>query len=89
MARASATELARRVREGIEARDPELDAVRRAARAGLVIPISGTVGFAVGSGQTPLFAIFGAIALLIVVDFPCNRAGRQSPMRVSARRARA
>ena len=70
------TSLARRALNGIETRDPELDALRRAARAGLVIPIAGGIGFAVGSGQTPLFAIFGSIALLIVVDFPGNRAGR-------------
>ena len=50
--------------------------MRRAARAALVIPISAGIGFAFGHGQTPLFSIFGSIALLIVVDFPGNRAGR-------------
>ncbi|ANW66892.1 FUSC family protein [Mycolicibacterium tokaiense] len=68
--------LLRRGLDRIENRDPELDAFRRAARAALVIPVSAGLGFAVGDGQTPLFAIFGSIALLIVVDFPGNRAGR-------------
>ncbi|MGB3483464.1 MAG: FUSC family protein [Mycobacterium sp.] len=68
--------LARRALDRVENRDPELDAFRRAARAALVIPISAGIGFLVGNGQTPLFAIFGSIALLIVVDFPGNRAGR-------------
>lgn len=65
-----------RLLDHIEARDPEHDALRRAARAALVIPISAGIGFAFGHGQTPLFSIFGSIALLIVVDFPGNRAGR-------------
>lgn len=68
--------LLRRALDRVENRDPELDAFRRAARAAMVIPISAGIGFAVGNGQTPLFAIFGSIALLIVVDFPGNRAGR-------------
>ena len=66
----------RRALDRMENRDPELDALRRAARAAMVIPVSAGIGFAVGNGQTPLFAIFGSIALLIVVDFPGNRAGR-------------
>jgi hypothetical protein len=72
----AASAVLRRVFDGIKARDPELDALRRAARAGIVIPIAAGIGFAVGGGQTPLFTIFGSIALLIVVDFPGNRAGR-------------
>ncbi|CAJ1510216.1 FUSC family protein [[Mycobacterium] burgundiense] len=68
--------LRRRLRDRFESRDPERDALRRAARAGLVIPIAAAVGFAVGGGQTPMYAIFGSIALLITVDFPGNRAGR-------------
>jgi Fusaric acid resistance protein-like len=66
----------RRVLDRVETRDPELDALRRAARAGIVIPISAGIGFTIGGGQTPLFTIVGSIALLIVVDFPGNRAGR-------------
>ncbi len=66
----------RRLLDHLEARDPQFDALRRAVRAGLMIPIAGAIGFGFGSGQTPLYAIFGSIALLIVVDFPGNRAGR-------------
>jgi uncharacterized membrane protein YccC len=66
----------RRLLDQVETRDPELDALRRAARAGIVIPISAGIGFTIGGGQTPLFTIFGSIALLIVTDFPGNRAGR-------------
>jgi uncharacterized membrane protein YccC len=55
-------------------RDPEHDALRRAARAAIVLPIAAAAGFAVGGGsQTPLFTIFGSVALLIMVDFPGNR----------------
>jgi len=65
--------LRRRVRE----RDPENDAARRAVRAAIVLPIAAAVGFAVGTDpQTPLFAIFGSVALLITVDFPGNRPSR-------------
>jgi Fusaric acid resistance protein-like len=61
----------------IRERDPERDALRRAIRAALVLPLAATVGFAVGGGsQTPLFAIFGSVALLITVDFPGNRPAR-------------
>lgn len=61
--------------------DPEHDALRRATRAGLVLPVVAVVGLgvgtAVGSGsQTTMFAIFGAVALLVVVDFPGNRPAR-------------
>ncbi|MUL47529.1 FUSC family protein [Mycobacterium sp. CBMA293] len=61
--------------------DPEHDALRRAARAGLVLPIVAVVGLGVGAtfgsqSQTTMFAIFGAVALLVVVDFPGNRAAR-------------
>lgn len=66
----------RRLLDRVETRDPELDALRRAARAGIVVPISAGIGFTIGGGQTPLFTIFGSIALLIVTDFPGNRAGR-------------
>ena len=76
MTRARPVDLLRRFLEEIEARDPEFDGLRRAARAALVIPVSASIGFAVGGDQTPLFAIFGSIALLVVVDFPGNRAGR-------------
>jgi uncharacterized membrane protein YccC len=58
-------------------RDPEFDALRRAIRAAIVVPIAAALGFVIGSGsQTPLFAIFGSVALLILVDFPGNRPSR-------------
>lgn len=65
--------LLRRMAEQIQERDPEHDAARRAVRAAIVIPIAAAAGFALGSGsQTPLLTIFGAIALMILVDFPGN-----------------
>ncbi len=67
----------RHVLERVRARDPEFDALRRAARAAIVLPIAAAVSFAVGGGsQTPLFTIFGSVALLILVDFPGNRQAR-------------
>ncbi|WP_431234562.1 FUSC family protein [Mycolicibacterium psychrotolerans] len=67
----------RRAADRIRTRDPENDGARRAARAAIVIPIAAAVSFAVGGGsQTPLFTIFGSIALLIVVDFPGNMNSR-------------
>ncbi len=66
-----------RITDRIRRRDPEFDALRRAARAGVVVPIAAAVSFAVASGsQTPLFTIFGSVALLILVDFPGNRPSR-------------
>jgi uncharacterized membrane protein YgaE (UPF0421/DUF939 family) len=71
------TGLWRRAVERIRRRDPEYDALRRAARAAIVVPLAAAVSFAVGSNsQTPLFAIFGAVAFLILVDFPGNRPAR-------------
>lgn len=69
-------DLLRRALNRVRTRDPERDALRRAARAAIVIPIAAAIGFEIGGGQTPLFAIFGSIALLIVVDYPGNRNGR-------------
>lgn len=70
-------DLWRRAAGRIRERDPENDALRRAARAAIVLPIAAAVGFAVGGGsQTPMFAIFGSVALLVIVDFPGNRPAR-------------
>src|ERR1700712_4533518 len=64
----------RRARARLSERDPERDALRRAIRAALMLPVAAFIGFSVGSGsQTPLFAIFGSVALLITVDFPGSR----------------
>jgi hypothetical protein len=61
----------------VQQRDPEHDALRRATRAAIVLPIAAAVSFAVGGGsQSPLFTIFGSVALLILVDFPGNRPAR-------------
>lgn len=69
--------LRRRAVERLRERDPEHDAARRAVRAAIVLPLAAAVGFAIGSdSQTPLFAIFGSVALLITVDFPGNRPAR-------------
>ncbi|QZH61970.1 FUSC family protein [Mycolicibacterium farcinogenes] len=66
-----------RLRDSLRARDPEYDALRRALRAAIVLPIAAALGFAVGGdSQTPLFAIFGAVSLLITADFPGNRPAR-------------
>jgi hypothetical protein len=67
----------RRAVNRINDRDPERDALRRAVRAAIVVPIVAAVAFAVGGGsQTPMFAIFGSVSLLVMVDFPGNRAAR-------------
>ena len=67
----------RRAATRIRTRDPDHDGARRALRAAIIIPVAAAVSFAVGGGsQTPLFAIFGSIALLIVVDFPGNMNAR-------------
>ncbi|WP_051073684.1 FUSC family protein [Mycobacterium sp. JS623] len=67
----------RHVLDRLRARDPEFDALRRALRVAIVVPVAAAVSFAVGGGsQTPLFTIFGSVALLILVDFPGNRPAR-------------
>jgi len=69
--------LLRNLTHRIRQRDPEFDALRRATRAAIVVPVAAAVSFAVASGsQTPLFTIFGSVALLILVDFPGNRPAR-------------
>ncbi|MEE6177157.1 FUSC family protein [Mycobacterium sp. 050134] len=58
-------------------KDPEGDALRRAIRAAVVVPL--TAGFAfvvVGSRAVPLYALLGAFWLLVVTDFPGNRQQR-------------
>jgi hypothetical protein len=75
--RTQLTGLLRRAAHGIRQRDPEFDAFRRALRAAIVVPLAAGISFAIAGGsQTPLFTIFGSVALLIVVDFPGNRAAR-------------
>ncbi len=64
------------MRDRFRARDPEFDAFQRALRAAIVVPIAAAISFAVGGSQTPLYTIFGSVALLIMVDFPGNRPAR-------------
>ena len=67
----SPAELIRRVATQTRQRDPEGDSARRALRAAIFIPIAAALSFAVAGGtQTPIFALIGSIALLIVADFP-------------------
>ena len=67
----------RRAVDRIRERDPESDALRRAVRAAVVVPLAAAVSFAVaGNTQTPLFTIFGSFALLVLADFPGNRQTR-------------
>ena len=49
--------------------DPGRYALRNAIRAALVVPVVLAIGRAVGNDQTALFGVFGAIALLVFVDF--------------------
>ena len=66
-----------RIAQRIQRRDPDGDALRRALRAALVVPLAGAVGFVVaGNSQTPLFTIFGSVALLVFSDFPGNANNR-------------
>src|SRR6201991_2837318 len=65
--------LVRRAANRIRERDPELDALRRAVRAAVVVPLAAALSFAVaGNAQTPLFTIFGSFALMVLADFPGN-----------------
>ena len=67
----------RRAADRIRQRDPERDALRRAVRAAMIVPLAAAVSFAVAGGsQTPLFTIFGSFALMVLADFPGNRQNR-------------
>lgn len=67
----------RRAADRIESRDPERDALRRAARAAIVLPLAAAISFVFAGGtQAPMFTIFGSVALLILADFPGNRPAR-------------
>jgi uncharacterized membrane protein YccC len=63
--------------ERLRTGDPERDALRRAVRAAIVVPLAAAVSFvAVGGSQAPLFTIVGALWLMVLVDFPGDRQGR-------------
>lgn len=71
------TGLLRRAVDRINERDPEHDALRRAIRAAVVVPLAAAVSFAVAANtQTPLFTLFGSFALLVLANFPGNRQTR-------------
>jgi hypothetical protein len=61
----------------MRSKDPEREALRRAIRAAIMVPL--TAGFAfvvVGGRAAPLYALLGAFWLLVVTDFPGNRQQR-------------
>jgi Fusaric acid resistance protein-like len=63
--------------QSLRSEDPERDALRRAVRAAIMVPL--TTGFAfvvVGGRATPLYALLGAFWLLVVTEFPGNRQQR-------------
>jgi uncharacterized membrane protein YccC len=68
--------LIRRAVNIAKARDPERDALRRAIRAGVVVPVVGGIGFLIGGTQLPLFMIIGSFWLMVLSDFPGNRQNR-------------
>lgn len=73
-----------RILDWLQQRDPEYDALRRAARAAIVVPIAAAASFLVaGDSQAPMFAIFGSVALLIITDFPGTGRPARWPTRAS------
>lgn len=60
-----------------EVRDPGLRATKRSIRAAVLVPgVFALAEFAVGNGQTNLFAVFGSFALLLFADFGGPTASR-------------
>ena len=58
-------------------RDPERDALRRAIRAAIMVPVAAGFAFLVVGGRVvPLYALLGAFWLLVVTEFPGNRQQR-------------
>jgi uncharacterized membrane protein YccC len=67
----------RQMLERLRSEDPERDALRRAIRAALMVPLTAGVAFAsVGGRVTPLYALLGAFWLLVTTEFPGNRQQR-------------
>ncbi len=67
----------RQTLERLRSEDPERDALRRAIRAAIMVPLTAGVAFAsVGGRVTPLYALLGAFWLLVVTEFPGNRQQR-------------
>src|SRR5256885_7917338 len=58
-------------------RDPGFAALRRAARAAIVIPLALALGtFVLHLGQNVIFIVFGCFALLVITDFGGLRPAR-------------
>src|SRR5256885_16757185 len=58
-------------------RDPSFAALRRAARAAIVIPLAFALGtFVLHLGQNVIFIVFGCFALLVITDFGGLRPAR-------------
>jgi len=58
----------------LTARDPSLRATKRSVRAAVVVPAAFAIARAVSAdANVQLFAAFGAVALLLFVDFPGRR----------------
>lgn len=67
----------RQMLERLHARDPEHDALRRAVRASIIVPVAAAFARVIAPGtQTPLYALLGAFWLMVIVDFPGNRQNR-------------
>ena len=67
----------RKTLELLGSKDPERDALRRAIRAAIMVPLTAGVAFVlVGGRATPLYALLGAFWLLVVTEFPGNRQQR-------------
>src|ERR1700758_3839794 len=69
--------LSKRMLERLRAQDPERDALRRAVRAAIIVPVAAAFTRIVAPGtEAPLFALLGAFWLMVLVDFPGNRQNR-------------
>ena len=69
--------LIRRTLQRLRAHDPEHDALRRAARAAIIVPVAAALsGILAPNTQAPLYTLLGAFWLMVIVDFPGNRQNR-------------
>jgi uncharacterized membrane protein YgaE (UPF0421/DUF939 family) len=67
----------RRILDRLRTKDPRRDALRRAIRAAVTVPLAGLLSLVVvGGTSVPLFTLGGAFWLLVVADFPGNREQR-------------
>src|SRR5882672_997886 len=58
-------------------RDPGFAALRRAARAAIIIPLAFALGtYVLHLGQNVIFIVFGCFALLVITDFGGLRPAR-------------